>query len=294
MATWDGKTKGTLLGYRIFVLMVKYLGLTVSYFFLRIVSFYYFVFATKNKVVLRDFYTNHLGYNRAQAQTLVRKNFYLLAQSILDKIAFSMGLQHKFTFSNEGEDQLKALARDKKGGVLVSAHFGNWDIAGQILEDNDTRVNVVMHDNEHERIKEYLDQLGGDRFHVIAQKANMSHLFKIHQATKNGELICMHGDRFMDAEHTIELDFLGGRARFPLGPFKLISKLKVPYAYVFTVKTSARHYHFTSTVPTLPDKSIPELAASFAKVLEEKVRQNPEQWFNYHDFFQNPELNHES
>lgn len=204
-----------------------------------------------------------------------------------------MGLQHKFTFSNEGEERLKALAADKKGGVLVSAHFGNWDIAGQILESSNTRVNVVMHDNEHQRIKAYLDQLGGDRFHVIAQKEDMSHLFKIHRATKNGELICMHGDRFVDEENTIELDFLGSKARFPLGPFKLIAKLKVPYAYVFTVKTSVRHYHFTSTVPTLPDRPAPELAASFAEVLEQKVKQNPEQWFNYHDFFQKPELIHE-
>lgn len=293
MATWDGKTKGTLLGYRIFVFMVRRLGLTISYFFLKIVSFYYFLFATKNKAVLRKFYVHYMGYGVGTAKSLVRKNFYLLAQSILDKIAFSMGLQHKFTFSNEGEERLKALSQNKTGGVLVSAHFGNWDIAGQILEDTDTRVNVVMHDNEHEQIKAYLDKLGGDRFHVIAQKSDMSHLFKIHQATKNGELICMHGDRYVDAENTIALDFLGSKAHFPLGPFKLISKLKVPYAFVFTVKTSARHYHFTSTVPTLPDQSVPELAASFAKVLEEKVKQNPEQWFNYHDFFQIPEATHE-
>ncbi|SMD32184.1 Predicted acyltransferase, LPLAT superfamily [Reichenbachiella faecimaris] len=293
MATWDGKTKGTLLGYRIFVLMVNNLGLTVSYFFLRIVSFYYFFFATKNKATLREFYMRYMGFDLAKANSLVKKNFYLLAQSILDKIAFSMGLQHEFTFSNEGEQRLKSLAKDKTGGVLVSAHFGNWDIAGQILKDSNTRVNVVMHDNEHKQIKAYLDQLGGDRFHVIAQKEDMSHLFKIHQATKNGELICIHGDRFVDADQTIELDFLGSRARFPLGPFKLISKLNVPYAFVFTVKTSARHYHFTSTVPTLPNLSVPQLAASFASVLEEKVRQNPEQWFNYHDFFQKADSSHE-
>ena len=199
-----------------------------------------------------------------------------------------MGQYEKYSYTHEGEEQLKELAVNKTGAVLVSAHFGNWDIAGQLLKDNQTRVNVVMHDNEHQQIKAYLDQLGGDRFNVIAQKSDMSHLFKIHQAVKNGEFICIHGDRYLDAEHTVALDFLGSKARFPLGPFKLIAKLKVPYAFVFTIKTGARHYHFTSTQPIMPNQPAPELAASFARVLEEKVKQNPEQWFNYHDFFQKP------
>ncbi|MEO9802372.1 MAG: lysophospholipid acyltransferase family protein [Reichenbachiella sp.] len=288
MATWDGKTKGTLLGYQIFVWMVQTFGLNISYLFLKTVAFYYYIFARRNKRVLQYFYETRLGNSRTDANKLIKKNFYLLAQSILDKIAFATGQEKKFTFSNEGEDRLVALANEKKGGVLVSAHFGNWDIAGQILKNCDAIVNVVMYDNEHENIKEFLEKKSGVKYHVIAQKEDMSHLFKIYQAVKRGELICMHGDRFINKEQTIKLDFLGAKASFPSGPFKMIKKLRVPYAFVFATKTDDRHYHFTSTVPKLPEEEPNQIAQSFANVLEEKVKVNPEQWFNYYDFHKHP------
>ncbi len=47
MASWEGKSKGTKTGYRIFVWVLRHLGVRPAYFLLRFVSFYYFLVSWK-------------------------------------------------------------------------------------------------------------------------------------------------------------------------------------------------------------------------------------------------------
>ena len=45
MAAWKGKTRGGLTGYKIFIAILKNLGLPFAYLLLYFVAFYFFVFA---------------------------------------------------------------------------------------------------------------------------------------------------------------------------------------------------------------------------------------------------------
>ena len=55
--------------------------------------------------------------------------------------------------------------------------------------------------------------------------------------------VCMPTGFWKEIKH-LTADFLGETARFPMGPFVLASKFKVPVSYVFAVKESKLHYHF--------------------------------------------------
>ena len=46
--TWQGKSKGTRLGYRIFVGILRKAGVQPAYFLLRFVAGYYFLFSWKS------------------------------------------------------------------------------------------------------------------------------------------------------------------------------------------------------------------------------------------------------
>jgi hypothetical protein len=48
MAKWEGKSKGTVLGHKIFVFILNHLGLKPAYIVLRFVALYYFLFARKS------------------------------------------------------------------------------------------------------------------------------------------------------------------------------------------------------------------------------------------------------
>ena len=168
------------------------------------------------------------------------KNYYLFGQTIIDKVVLMRGIRNKFSFDFDGEEHLHEMVQAReKAGLLLSAHIGNWDIAGHLLKRLQTRINIVMFDGEHQKIKEYLEGVTGERnANIIVIKDDLSHIYAITEAFTKNELVCMHADRFMEGNKTMEANFFGENAKFPAGPFVLATRLKVPVSFVFAVKES--------------------------------------------------------
>lgn len=292
MSAWQGKSKGTALGYRIFVWVLKTFGLSPAYFLLRFVVLYYFFFSFKASRQIYSLYRHKLGYSGAASLSKLYKNYYLLGQSIIDKVVLMAGIRNNFSFDFDGEENLRKIADLQKGGILLSAHIGNWDVAGHLFKRLDTRINIVLYDGEHQQIKEYLEGVTGKRnVNIIVIKNDLSHIYAISDALSSNELVCMHADRFIEGNKTLNAKFLGEEARFPMGPFLLASKFKVPVSFVFAVKESKYHYHFFAGI--IKDYSVftksavmQEMLNDFAAELEKKLKQYPEQWFNYYDFWE--------
>jgi predicted LPLAT superfamily acyltransferase len=291
MPSWQGKSKGTTFGYSIFVAVIKKFGVRPAYALLAIVAFYYFLFSFKTSKIIYGFYRERLHYGRFSSLLKLYRNYYRLGQTLIDKIAIMSGAAVNFTFNFDGEENLRQITALQKGGLLLSAHIGNWEIAGYLLKRLNTRINIVMFDGEHQKIKEYLKSVTGETTaKIIVIKNDLSHIFEINEALKNNELVCMHADRFVEGNKTVETNFLGSPAKFPLGPFLLAAKFKVPVAFVFALKETTFHYHFFSTEAKdysmhEKDESVAQMLKGFAKAMEEKVKTYPEQWFNYYDFW---------
>ena len=287
MNQWTGKSKGTALGYKFFLNIINLFGLPLTYLILRFVTFYYYLFATKNRNAIRDFYQHALRLPENQINRITRKNFFYFGQTLVDRFAFLIGKGDKFTYTFNNEQYLLDIKENGKGGILLSGHVGNWETAGNLLKSRVTpTINVLMLDKEVEKIKHFLETTtGGSRFNIIAIKDDLSHVIKVHQALKRNEFIAIHADRYMEGAKFIELDFLGKKAKFPLGPFMIASKFKVPVTFVFAVKENKYHYLLSSTNPITENLSPEEIAKKFVEELEKKVTLHPEQWFNYFNFF---------
>lgn len=287
MSRWDGKTKGPLIGYQIFVFLIKTLGLGFSYLILQIVSYYYFLFEKDKRRIMIDFYKRSLGYLPTEAKKLTRKNFYVLGQTLVDGVAFLIGNDKKFTHTFSGEEFLIDMKNGGKGGILLSAHLGNWETAGNLLKKRVTpKINVVMLDAEVEKIKNFLhDTTGGSHFNIIPIKDDLSHVILINNALRNNEFVAIHADRFLEGAKYIEMDFLGRKAKFPLGPFIIASKFDAPVSFVYAVKNGKYNYELSATKP-INERMTPEgFALQYVYDLEKKVKATPEQWFNYFDFY---------
>ncbi|MEP7165068.1 MAG: lipid A biosynthesis acyltransferase [Ferruginibacter sp.] len=291
MSLWQGRSKGNKAGYQVFVWVLKNFGVFPAYFLLRFVVLYFFLFSYRSSRQVYQLYHHKLGYGRMASIFKIYRNYYLLGQSIIDKVVVMSGINNKFTYHFDGEENLREIAALQKGGMLLSAHIGNWDIAGHFLKRLGTRINIIMFDGEQEKIKEYLAGITGEKaVNIIFIRNDLSHIYEISEAFKNNELVCMHADRFLEGNKTMATDFLGEKARFPMGPFVLASRFKVPVSYVFAVKENNLHYHlFASKIKNYDhlEKAIvmQEMLAEYAKEMEIKVKQYPEQWANYYDFW---------
>jgi predicted LPLAT superfamily acyltransferase len=223
----------------------------------------------------------------------VYQNYYVFAQTILDKVIVMGGIPNKFTYEFEGEENLREVAEGRSGGILLSAHVGNWEAAGYLLRRLDTLINVVMYDAEHQGIKAYMDRVtGGRNVNVIVIRSDMSHVYAIGEALRKNELICLHADRFLEGNKTATMDFLGGRARFPEGPFVMAAAFNAPVSIVFAFKETSMHYHFYGSPLIKREASeskeafVARLMTTFIEQLEEKLQLYPDQWFNYYNFWE--------
>ena len=289
MKSWTGKTKGNLLGYQFFIYTIDFLGVQFAYFCCHFVSVYFLLFARNNRKGLQNFYTTGLEYSKIKSFSLCRKTFYNFGQSLIDRLALMTprGLEYSYDFENE--KVLKEMASHAKGGVLVSAHLGNWEVAGNLLHDRvTTKINVLALDNEVKAIKQLLElKSGKSRYNLIPIKNDFSHLILIKQALDRNELIAIHADRTLSEGKNIRLPFLNKEADFPLGPFIIAHKFKVPVTFVFALKNGNQHYSLSATNPIYNNKSAEELAIKYVACLEEKIKKNPDQWYNFYDFYAN-------
>jgi predicted LPLAT superfamily acyltransferase len=292
MPKWQGKSRGNTLGYRIFIGVIRFLGLSPAYLLLRFVSLYYFLFLKKTTSHIYQYFRKRHGLGKWQALKSVYRNYYVFGQTLLDKIIVMAGIKNPFSYEFDGEENLIEIVKRNKGGILISGHVGNWEIAGHFLERIKTRVNIVMFDGEHQRIKAYVDELTGDRkFNIIVVREDLSHVYAIANALQKNELICMHADRYLEGNKTKALSFLGEEALFPVGPFMLAAGFNVPVCIVFAFKESTSHYHFFGS--TLIEREADESKSSytdrllkiFVNQMEQKIKLYPIQWFNYYNFW---------
>jgi predicted LPLAT superfamily acyltransferase len=88
------------------------------------------------------------------------------------------------------------------------------------------------------------------------------------------------------------MDFLGGQARFPEGPFVMAAAFNAPVSIVFAFKETSLHYHFYGspliqrTEQESKEAFVIRLLGTFLHQLEEKVQRYPDQWFNYYNFWE--------
>jgi predicted LPLAT superfamily acyltransferase len=288
--SWEGKSKGNTLGYRIFIGILRFAGTKPAYFLLRFVAFYYFVFSRKSTRHIYQYFRLRQGFSKWKSVRGVYRNYYIFGQTLIDKIVVMAGLKAPYTHFFDGEHYFNDMVAEGRGGILISAHVGNWELAGHYFKRLPIKLNILMFEGEHKQIKQYLDSVMSDKnLNIIVLKDDLSHIYEIGAALGRNELVAIHADRFVAGSRTIRGKLLSEEANFPIGPFVLATTFKVPISYVFSLKETNTHYHMFASKPKTytanKQVAIPEALSDFTRELEAKLKQYPEQWFNYYDFW---------
>ncbi|MCX2678328.1 lipid A biosynthesis acyltransferase [Galbibacter sp. EGI 63066] len=289
MTKWSGKSKGTVLGYKIFIFFIKNVSVRAAYFILYFVALYYLLFSFKSNKAIYYYFRRRLKYSVFKSVIAIYKSYFVFGQTLIDKTAISAGLRNKFTYEFDGINKLKQLLQDGKGGILISAHVGNFEIAEFFFNevDENSQINLVTTDSEHRAIKEYLESVTSkSEIKFILINEDLSHIYEINNALSNNELVCFTGDRYFEGSKYLETDFLGAPAKFPAGPFLLASRLKTPVAFVYVMKETAKHYHLYTRITSVVHRDAEDLLGKYVGSVEGMLKKYPYQWFNYFDFWE--------
>lgn len=295
-ARWTGRTRGGWFGNRFFIAVVRTFGLRVAYAGLIPVVLWFLMAAPATRRVSRQ-YLRRIGIlQRGKLLSIIHvyRHLHTFSVILLDRVAALTMRRHGFEFELDGDQHIRQALQQGRGVILVSAHFGSWEVASRAFDVFHTVVNVVAFKGETHRIQRLLDRsFDQKQFRVIGIDGSFESMLAINAALHRGEIVAMHGDRTLADQGTV-CTFLGGQVLLPTGPYVLAAVCGVPLVHTFAARRGYRRYNLKAYPPLMlnfnhnDNRSVRlnTWAQQFADRMEQHVRQAPYQWFNFYDFWQ--------
>ena len=251
------------------------------------------LFAHKGYKAIYHYFRRHFGLSPIKAFGKTYKNHFIFGQVVIDRFAIFAGRKDDYRIEVENYDIFDTLNRSAKGFVTVSAHIGNYEISGYMLQSDTKRLNALVYSSETEIVTENRTKLmGGNNIRLIPVRDDMSHIFEVSTALQNGDIISSVVDRINGSGKSLECHFLSGVADFPIGLFALAASFDVEVLAVFTLKVGANKYKTiirridTATETVLSKRQkIEKMTHSYISHIENILHQYPEQWFNFYEFW---------
>lgn len=185
------------------------------------------------------------------------------------------------------EEQLDALLSKNRGLVVLTSHFGCWQIGARTMQRFDRPVNLVMTTEANASVEQFaVDAKERNGLKVIHSNSSMFSSVEMVRALKRGEVVAIQLDRAAIGQVTESLDFFGGPANFQIGPFMLARLAQVPIWPVYVARVS-RHAFRLLAEPIrhidrrAPREQVVQVMQEVVSGFERHVRAHPDQWFQF-------------
>jgi len=206
-----------------------------------------------------------------------------------DKLQALIGNRSKST-------PLDQALKDGNGAILVSPHLGNWELGGLGLADLGYKVNVLTFREPDEKVNELREMVRQERgigfIYVDRHDKSPLAIIEAINALRRNEVLALLGDRD-GSSNTVMVNFFGKATEFPVGAAYLSIASGAPVIPVFvplidgkyaTLMEQAIYFKGGHSEHT---KAIQTGMEQLVKVFERYIRQYPDQWYNFFDFWDN-------
>lgn len=290
---WRGvQERGSDGGIGLLVVLATTFGRGPARLLVRFIALYYALFFAPARRAVRSFLVRvgePVGFWRVYRQIL------RFAQTSLDALFFMRGQLGRFSIDRDGSEHLAKLRDEGRGAILLGAHVGSFyamraqsvgasfPVYPLVYTQNARRINAAF---------EKLDPTSQTRL-IQIEDGNMGFMLRVRDLVDEGGIVAILADRVPGSEKTVEVDFLGGRALLPTGPYLLASILKCPVYFTIGIYRDPSTYElrcepFAERI-VLPrgkrEEALAEYAQQYANIVERHVRSAPDNWFNFYDFW---------
>ena len=286
------RKRGNSLGFWFFRVALRAGGLRAAYGLLYFVCIHYLLF-DRSAVRGALAYVQRRFPEAGKAGRLlhVYRLFVSQGKQLIDRHAAMSGAV-PFSFELRGAEQIQeGLARGKRGLILLTAHVGNWQIAMTTLRNMGRTVNLVMRPEDNPAVTKALSLCRNtEHLRVISPEEDLGGAIEIMSALRRGDIVSFMGDRPFEFK-AVRVDFLGGSAMFPCGPFQIAATAGCPLQILLSAREGYRRYSVdfrrllspASSEDVSQDELVRQWAQAFADVLSEFVMEHPYQCFLFTD-----------
>ncbi|HYR97342.1 MAG TPA: lysophospholipid acyltransferase family protein [Candidatus Binatus sp.] len=186
----------------------------------------------------------------------------------------------------------EAALAEHRGLVVLTGHFGSWEVAARMLAGLGRTVSMVTAHEPNPSVREFMHAVRTRHgFKVIYSARSVFTGLPILQALRRDEIVGMQIEPWGPMPGSHEVEFCGRPTRFQLGPFAVARVARAPIVVVFAVRTGIRRYEIRVVDrfdPRTPADSVAALAAT-VQAYERLVREVPAQWLMFEDVWSGTE-----
>ena len=197
--------------------------------------------------------------------------FPALSKKDLEKIVEFKGFEH-----------LDKALQNKNGSVLVTGHFGSWELMGAAISRRGYPIDFLVGEQRNILVDNMMNdyrQLMGIR--IIKKGVATRGVIK---ALRNNRFVAMLSDQDAGTDGTL-IDFFGYPASTPKGPAAFALKTGAPIIMGFIIRENNKRQKVILEEPIYikksknKDEDIKNLTQAYTSRLEEYVSKYPDHWF---------------
>jgi KDO2-lipid IV(A) lauroyltransferase len=207
----------------------------------------------------------------------------------IERLAETITIQNKEIYAG--------IRGQRRGAILVTAHFGPFEVGSAALLGQERKVHVVYVPDARksfDRLRTRLRHKLG--ISEVPLDGDVSIWFRLRDALLNDEVVLIQGDRVLPGHRGVEVPFMGGHVELPTGPAKLAMATGSPIVPIFSIRTQLGRCRVEIDEPIEVKKGADRVTSdhpavvAMARALERRVQAYPEQWMVYERVWREDQL----
>jgi KDO2-lipid IV(A) lauroyltransferase len=186
----------------------------------------------------------------------------------------------------EGFERVQALLARQQGLLVISAHFGSWELAAAAALQLDTPAHMIIRrpkQGAFRRVVEDYRQRAG--FALIPHREALARSV---QALRRGEVVVVLMDQSSLRREAVEVEFFGVKTFTSKGPALIALRSGCAVIGAFLVRDAPGQHRlvFTQEIPLQRThdlrQDIEVNTCAFNRMIESYIRRYPDHWFWLH------------
>lgn len=224
----------------------------------------------------------------AEQRGLVRQTFRGLGWHLIDFCRMRRLTPQRFAriCTMEGFERVQALLRRQKGLLIISAHFGSWELAGATALRLDRPTHMIIRPPKQgafRRVVEHYRQRTG-----LVLVPHREAFARSVQVLRRGEIVAVLMDQSSLRRESVEVEFFGVKTFTSRGPALIALRAGCPVIGAFLVREGPGKHRlvFTQEIPVQRTSDLRQdievNTRAFNLIIESYIRRYPDHWFWLH------------
>jgi predicted LPLAT superfamily acyltransferase len=292
-AQWrEYRERGSVRLLRFMACLSLRLGRSLSRGVLYGIAAYFLLFSPAARKHSRQFLKLALGRNPSAADRF--RHILYFATCIHDRVYLLNEQFDRFDCTIEGEPFVRAQIDAGRGGFLVGAHMGSFEVMASMgRRQPGLHVSMAMYENNARKINAQLAAINADTKPDIIPLGHIDTMLAIAERLDRGAFVGMLADRTLEDEPMCLVTVLGRPTYLPTGPMRAAAILRRSVIFMAGLYRGGNRYHVVfapiadfSAIPAGGrDAAVNSAMLRYAALIDHYCRSDPYNWFNFFDFW---------